>query len=232
MVTGTSAHGKEPPVPQSSFVVAMTAEISFGAYETPMHRAHRAREWVIVAVWGTHHAFLTLSYTHVPAPDDLAPDDLAPDALQPRITHLGVLLSRVLNRDEQVSEYLLMRNRPADVPVAGVFSPTDGFVRVVQRGQTIEVVGHGRYAHAIGDLRGQRIVRDVPDPPPGLPLARAWHLTAGRRPWIGEVFGTGARPTPLRRAPARLAAAAPPLPVPEPGPEPAPKVIPEPAASA
>jgi len=97
---------------------------------------------------------------------------------------------------EEASEYLLMRNQPPDIPVGGVFFPTDGFVRLTLRGGAhtlagsgvagFSLTGHGRFAHCSGVRHGQHVLHDVPDPAPGARDALAWHMTAARRPWIGE----------------------------------------------
>ncbi len=170
-------------MPQTGFIAALAAEITFGAYETPCAVDHKANEWIIVSVWGANREFVTLSYTQSAVEGDTAPPNL-----QPKSTHLGILLSRVLNDKDDVSEYLLMRNRPPDIPVGGTFHPTDGFIRIVQAGHDISLTAHGRFAHAVGRLHGRRVVHDVPDPPPGAAQARGWHMSAVRRGWIGEYF--------------------------------------------
>lgn len=159
----------------------MAAELSFAAYEAPTATQHARSEWVILSIWGRDREFLTLSRTGI----RVVTDD-APPGLQPVSTHLGVLLSRVRNGREENSEYLLMRNQPADIPVGGIFHPTDGFVRLTLRDGAASVRAHGRFAHSQGTLNGQPVVHDVPAPIPGAVDARAWHLTGSRRPWIGE----------------------------------------------
>jgi hypothetical protein len=193
-------------VTQTGFIAAMAADLAFAAYDAPAAVDHRASEWVIVSVWGNNREYLTLSRTGVPVRSDVAPP-----GLQPFGTHLGLLLNRVVvqpgdNRPregeasedaaEETSEYLLMRNQPPDIPVGGVFFPTDGFVRLTLRGdaQTLagsamagfSLTGHGRFAHCSGIRHGQHVLHDVPDPAPGARDALAWHLIAARRPWIGE----------------------------------------------
>ncbi len=176
---------------QTGFIAAMAADLAFAAYDAPAAVDRRTAEWVIVSVWGTNCEFLTLSRTGV-----AVCSEKAPPGLQPFGTHLGLLLSRVVTGAEEASEYLLMRNQPADIPVGGVFFPTDGFVRLTLRDSISNLTvsglagssltGHGRFAHCDGTRHGQRVVHDVPDPPPGAEDARAWHMTAIRRPWIGE----------------------------------------------
>jgi hypothetical protein len=167
----------------------MAAELTYGAYDSPVQLDRRSTEWVIVSVWGQEREYLTLSRTgiRVEAED-------APPGLQPAFTHLGILLNRVMSGTEEISEYLLMRNQPADIPVAGVFHPTDGFVRVARKGGETLLTGHGRFAHSPGVLKGRPVVHDVPDPAPGAEAARSWHLTGSRRPWIGEFIRAASEP--------------------------------------
>jgi hypothetical protein len=184
-------------VTQTGFIAAMAAELTYGAYDSPVQLDRRGTEWVIVSVWGHEREYLTLSRTGVLAEvDDAhpnAPHD-APGGLQPTCTHLGILLNRVTDGLAEISEYLLMRNQPADIPVAGVFHPTDGFVRVIQKCGEISLTGHGRFAHSAGVMQGRPVVHDVPDPAPGAEAAQAWHITGSRRPWIGEFIHTASDP--------------------------------------
>lgn len=196
-------------VTQTGFIAAMAAELTYGAYDSPVQLNRQGTEWVIVSVWGHEREYLTLSRTGV-----RVEADEAPPGLQPAHTHLGILLNRVMDGPREISEYLLMRNQPADIPVAGVFHPTDGFVRVTQTcGEETSLTGHGRFAHAPGVMKGRPVVHDVPDPAPGAQAARAWHITGSRRPWIGEFIHTASEPTgrvewgmrTARRAPALVA---------------------------
>src|ERR1700761_1722539 len=138
----------------------MAADLAFAAYDAPAAVDRRAGEWIIVSVWGTNCEFLTLSRTRV-----AVVTEEAPPGLQPFGTHLGVLLSRVVTAAEEASEYLLMRNQPADIPVGGVFFPTDGFVRLTLRDGVSNLTasglagssltGHGRFAHCDAIVLGQ-----------------------------------------------------------------------------
>jgi hypothetical protein len=174
---------------KTGFIAAMAAELTYGAYDSPARLDRRGSEWVIVSAWGHEREYLTLSRTGV-----WVETDEAPPGLQPAHTHLGVLLNRATDGQEEISEYLLMRNQPADTPVAGVFHPTDGFVRVAQKHGEISLTGHGRFAHSPGIMKGRPVVHDVPDPAPGAQAARAWHITGRRRPWMGEFFHTASEP--------------------------------------
>jgi hypothetical protein len=217
-------------VTQTGFIAAMAADLAFAAQDTPASADRRASEWVIVSVWGTNGEFLTLSRTCV-----AVLSEEAPPGLQPFGTHLGVLLRRVVAGTDESSEYLLMRNQPADIPVGGVFFPTDGFVRLSLRDGVSNLTasglagsslaGHDRVGHCDHTLHGQRVAYDAPDPDAafGVQDARAWHMTAVRRAWIGEFVSPGrasVRPARARRAApslsplsSRLVASLQPLPV-------------------
>lgn len=166
----------------------MAADLAFGDYDKPATAAMRQAEWIIVSTWGRSGDYLSLSRTNTPVADPIA----APPGLQPAVTHLGILLGPGV--DDSESEYLLVRHRPPDVPVGGVFHPSDGFVRVLRQSGTLSVIARGRYAHCHGVWEGQPIVCDVPNPAPGSGMAHAWGLTAIRRPWIGEFTSGGANP--------------------------------------
>ncbi len=161
----------------------MAAELIFGEYEDPTTVVGTARsEWIIVSSWGGNGEFLSLARTNIAVVDQAA----APRGLQPTTTHLGILLARSAAGSPEETDYLLVRNRPADVPVGGVFHPSDGFVRVVRQAEGTRLTAHGRYAHCHGSAQGKVEVRDIPNPAPGFIEAKAWHFTAVQRPWIGE----------------------------------------------
>jgi hypothetical protein len=172
-------------VPQTGFIAAMAANLAFGDYDNPAAAGTHLAEWIIVSTWGRSGDFLSLSRTNVA----VASDDAAPPGLQPAATHLGILLAPGL--DDFEAEYLLVRHRPPNVPVGGVFHPSDGFVRIQRQAGALCLIARGRYAHCHGRWEGQPVVCDVPNPAPGSEMAHAWHLTATRRPWIGEFASNG-----------------------------------------
>jgi hypothetical protein len=178
MVSGTI-------VTQTGFIAAMAANMAFSEYNSPMSAVTHHKEWIIVSSWGRNGDFLSLSRTNMPALNQ----EIAPPGLQPVGTHLGILLAHTPDQSE--AEYLLVRHLPPNVPVGGVFHPSDGYVRVLRQDGILRVIAHGRYAHSHGIWEGQPIVSDVPDPAPGFAEAQAWHLTADRRPWIGEFTSSG-----------------------------------------
>jgi hypothetical protein len=176
-------------VTQAGFVAALAADLKFGKYDSPLTVQACQTEWVIVASWGENGDFLSLSLTNVKATASGA----APHGLQPTVTHLGILLARTGDDSMGESEYLLVRHRPPDIAVGGIFYPSDGYARVQRRNGDIRITAHGRYAHCHGLSQGQSVVHDVPDPAPGYDKARAWHLTAERRPWVGDFTASANR---------------------------------------
>lgn len=165
----------------TGFVVAMEAAIELARYDQPMRRVGSRAEWIIVSRWGAEGEFLSISHTGAMA----EAGGNAPDGLQPDMTFLGVRMSVAGEANE--STYLMLRNLPPDVTVAGVFAPTDGYARIDLTGG-LHLSGSGRYAHSRGEIKGQKVLCDVPNPPPRPALATAWHITAVRRFWSGEFY--------------------------------------------
>ncbi len=161
-----------------AFVVAMRADLSDAPYGAPFEARPPRPEWVIVSRWGLSAEYLSLSRTGQPAPDDLA----APANLQPRETFFGV---RTAGPAVEPC-FLLLRHLPADMPVAGMFLPTDGFVRLTGPTAMLRLAAAGRHAHMLGRHNGAPLCADVPCPPEGAEGARAWSINARRQPWLGE----------------------------------------------
>lgn len=157
------------------FVVAMRARISHLPFDRPfLPDGQPAPDWLIVARWGGHAEYLTISSAAGPADGpghgaDAAP--VAPVGLHPRRTFFGVLAPETPEGGEAM--FLLNRCLPPGVPVAGRFAPAEGYVRL----RTAED----------GTLRLVAVAREVtPEPLPPLPEQQAWMLTAERCPWAGE----------------------------------------------
>ncbi|HEY1930900.1 MAG TPA: hypothetical protein VGG99_02720 [Acetobacteraceae bacterium] len=165
----------------TGFVVAMEAAIELARYDVPMRRVGSRGEWIIVSRWGADGEFLSISQTGIAA--EGAGD--APDGLQPDLTFLGLRMTAAGEAAE--TAYLMLRNLPPDLMVAGVFAPTDGYALVGLTGG-LRLAASGRYAHSRGEHNGQTVFRDMPNPPPRPSLATAWHITASRRPWSGEFY--------------------------------------------
>ena len=108
---------------------------------------------------------------------------VAPDAIAPIHSLFGVLVSE--SDSEAASTFLLVRQLPFPVELAGTFFPADGYARLQQR-ETISLVSKTRYSHSRGWLDGREVRKDVPDPAPSSAEAMAWHIEAQRCNWIGE----------------------------------------------
>lgn len=166
----------------TGFVVAMEAMITHALYERPTQRVARRREWVIVSRWGADNEFLSIALTGI---EPMA-DSRVPEGLQPMTTFLGLRLPGLIAARD--SCYLMVRHRPADVRVGGVYAPTDGCARLSRVKGSLSLLAAGRYAHSRGEHAGHDVIRDVPDPPPHSPDAAAWQIRGTRRPWVGEFY--------------------------------------------
>ncbi len=107
----------------------------------------------------------------------------APDVIAPIHSLFGVLVSE--SQTESASTFLLVRQLPAPIELAGTFFPADGYALLQQR-ETISLVSKARYSHSCGWQDGREIRKDIPDPAPASTEAMAWHIEARRSQWIGE----------------------------------------------
>ena len=168
-----------------SFVVAMAADIARSDYAKPTLIRSRSREWLIACRWGPDGEYLSIATAGAMLDSrGLA----APDAIAPIHSLFGVLVSE--SETEAASTFLLVRQLPFPVELAGTFFPADGYVLLQQR-ETISLVCKTRYSHSRGWLDGREVRKDIPDPAPASVEAMAWHIEATRRSWIGE-FISGA----------------------------------------
>ena len=163
-----------------SFVVAMAADIARSDYARPMLVRSRSREWLIACRWGPTGEYLSIA-TAGTMPDSR--DHAAPDAIAPIHSLFGVLVGE--SEAEASSTFLLVRQLPFRIELAGSFFPADGYVLLQQR-DTINLVCKTRYSHSCGWLDGKEIRKDIPDPAPSSVEAMAWHIEATQRDWIGE----------------------------------------------
>jgi hypothetical protein len=114
---------------------------------------------------------------------------------------IGLLVSE---SDRQgTSTFLLLRQLPQQIELAGTFFPAEGYMVLQQPHDTIRLVCETRYSHSCGWLNGREIRKDIPDPAPGSAEAMAWHIEAIQHNWIGEFFPAG---EPTRREPLRVSA--------------------------
>jgi hypothetical protein len=163
-----------------AFVVAMAADIARSDYAKPTLIRSRSREWLIACRWGPDGEYLSIATAGVIRdPGGLA----APDAIAPIHSLFGVLVSE--SEADAASTFLLVRQLPIPIELAGTFFPSDGYALLQQR-ETISLVAETRYSHSCGWLDGREIRKDIPDPAPSSAEAMAWHIEAKRCDWIGE----------------------------------------------
>jgi hypothetical protein len=164
-----------------SFVVAMAADIARSDYAKPTLIRSRSREWLIACRWGPDGEYLSIATAGVML-DSCGL--VAPDAIAPIHSLFGVLVSE--SETEAASTFLLVRQLPGPIELAGTFFPADGYVLLQQR-ETISLVSKTRYSHSCGWLEdGREVRKDIPDPAPSSADAMAWHIEAKRCSWIGE----------------------------------------------
>jgi hypothetical protein len=165
-------------MPVKSFVVAMAADIARSDYAKPTLIRSRSREWLIACRWGPDGEYLSIAT----AGAMLDPRGrAAPDAIAPIHSLFGLLVSE----SETDSTFLLVRQLPIPIELAGTFFPADGYALLRQR-DTISLVCKTRYSHSCGWLDGREVRKDIPDPAPSSAEAMAWHIEATRCNWIGE----------------------------------------------
>jgi hypothetical protein len=170
-----------------AFVIAMAANIARSDYARPRLIRSRSREWLIACRWGPDGEYLSIAT----AGAMLDPNGYAaPDAIAPIHSLFGVLVSE--SETEAASTFLLVRQMPVAIELAGTFFPADGYALLQQR-DTIRLVSEVRYSHSCGWLDGREVRKDIPDPAPSSAEAMAWHIEAKRCNWIGE-FISGTMP--------------------------------------
>src|SRR4051795_2741734 len=163
-----------------ALVIAMAADIARSDYAKPTLIRSRSREWLIACRWGPEGEYLSIA-TAGPITEPLAL--VAPQVIAPIHSLVGVLVSE--SESQASSTFLLVRQLPLAIELAGTFFPADGYVLLQQR-ETISLACKIRYSHSCGWLDGREIRKDIPDPAPSSAEAMAWHIEAARRSWIGE----------------------------------------------
>jgi len=168
-----------------AFVIAMAANIARSDYAKPTLIRSRSREWLIACRWGPDGEYLSIATAGAMLESG---GHVAPDAIAPIHSLFGVLVSE--SETEAASTFLLVRQMPVAVELAGTFFPADGYALLRQR-ETIHLACEARYSHSCGWLDGREIRKDIPDPAPSSAEAMAWHIEAKRCKWIGEfISGT------------------------------------------
>ena len=170
-----------------ALVIAMAADIARSDYAKPTLIRSRSREWLIACRWGPDGEYLSIA-TAGPVTDSHAL--AAPQAIAPIHSLVGVLVSE--SETQSTSTFLLVRQLPGAIELAGTFFPADGYV-LLQQHDDIHLICKARYSHSCGWLDGREIRKDIPDPAPSSAEAMSWHIEAMRCDWIGE-FIPGTRP--------------------------------------
>jgi hypothetical protein len=169
-------------MPARAFVIALAADIARSDYAKPTLIRSRSREWLIACRWGPDGEYLSIATTGIGLDGG---GQHAPDAIRPVHSMVGVLASEA--EAEATSTFLLVRQLPTPIELAGTFFPADGYALLQQR-EDIGIICKTRYSHSCGWLNGREIRKDIPDPAPSSTEAMAWHIEATRRNWIGEFF--------------------------------------------
>ena len=163
-----------------SFVVAMAADIARSDYAKPTLIRSRSREWLIACRWGPDGEYLSIATAGAMLDSaGMAP----PNAIAPIHSLFGVLVSE--SESEAACTFLLVRQLPGPIELAGTFFPADGYAQLRQR-ETLSLTCRTRYSHSCGWLDGREVRKDIPDPAPSSAEAMAWHIEAKRCDWIGE----------------------------------------------
>jgi hypothetical protein len=170
-----------------ALVIAMAADIARSDYAKPTLIRSRSREWLIACRWGPEGEYLSIA-TAGPITEPLALS--APQAITPIHSLFGVLVAE--SATQSTSTFLLVRQLPGGIELAGTFFPADGYV-LLQDHDDIHLVCKARYSHSCGWQDGKEIRKDIPDPAPSSAEAMSWHIEAARRDWIGE-FIPGSMP--------------------------------------
>jgi hypothetical protein len=184
-------------MPAKAFVIAMAADIARSDYAKPSLIRSCTREWLIACRWGPDGEYLSIATTGI----TLDAGGLhAPEAIRPKHSMVAVLASE--SETDATSTFLLVRQLPTPIELAGTFFPSDGYAVLKQR-EDLRLVCETRYSHSCGWLDGKEIRKDIPDPAPSSAEAMAWHIEARRHNWIGEFFPVS---EPIRRVALRATA--------------------------
>ncbi|SDR42531.1 hypothetical protein SAMN05444161_3790 [Rhizobiales bacterium GAS191] len=167
---------------ERGFVLAMSAHIAMSDYAKPAAIHTRIHEWIVVSRWGGEGEYLSISTAGQCGADE----DLAPGGLRPNNTLLGLLVADA--SDQPQSTFLLLRQPPPSMQLAGTFFPAEGYVHLEGPAGKLRLSARARYSHSRGWENGRQILKDVPDPAPAAPEAMAWHIEAERRCWIGDLI--------------------------------------------
>jgi len=159
-----------------AFVVAMASDIARSDYAKPTIIRSRSREWLIACRWGPDGEYLSIATAGaIQGPNGVA----APDAITPIHSLFGVLVSE--SEKDATSTFLLVRQLPIPIELAGTFFPADGYALLQQR-ETITLVSKVRYSHSCGCWTAEKSARTFPTR--RHPRLRPWHGTS--RPGVAD----------------------------------------------
>ena len=114
-------------MPTKAFVIAMAADIARSDYAKPTLIRSRSREWLIACRWGPDGEYLSIA-TAGAIQDPLGL--LAPASISPIHSMVGVLVAE--SEAEATSTFLVVRQLPMPIELAGTFFPADGYVLLQQ----------------------------------------------------------------------------------------------------
>ena len=114
-------------MPAKAFVIAMAADIARSDYAKPTLVRSRGREWLIACRWGPK---ANISRSQPPGPLPGAPGLSAPDGISPIHSMMASWCRSRTGR--RTSTFLLLRQLPQQIELAGTFFPADGYVLLQQ----------------------------------------------------------------------------------------------------
>ena len=166
----------------NQFKIAMSNQLRLGPYDAPHISNEPVHEWLIVQSFGPSGEILSVSdATHEQEPiGDSAPVDLSPR------NSIVALLAEDQNSELATRKYLIVRHTPRNFIPSGIFFPADGCVELTQSNGQIQLMAFGRHAHSSGEIEGQAINHDIPNPAPQAQRAINWHFYAEQRAWINQ----------------------------------------------
>ena len=113
-------------------------------------------------------------------PEDVPTGQPAPDGLGPNNTIVG--LYAATERNSGVDVFQLVRHLPNGMETSGRFFPADGYARVFENGNGLQLEAHGRHFHSVETRNGDVAFIDAGTPEPQLGAGRNWHFDAEQRP--------------------------------------------------
>src|ERR1700751_3265437 len=127
-------------MPAKAFVIAMAADIARSDYPKPSQIRTRSREWLIACRWGPEGEYLSIATTGALRDGSGLK---APEVIRPRHSMVAVLASE--SATDATSTFLLVRQLPIPIELAGTFFPADGYV-LLQQQKSISLISKIRYS--------------------------------------------------------------------------------------